>query len=348
MLYDLNIPWSPKTPQPVLERTLRFAKTLGYDVVALNQLIQAPMPSTIVNAIPQLTPPPASHPQPLRPPSPPPAAGTTAIATTTTTTSSSSSSSSRPAALPTTLRRATVLVVDPGITNYKLAEHARAYDLLAVRPTNDKAFAWACQGQDHAGIVSVDLAAQLGYYFAPRTCMAAVAKGIRFEVAYGQAIGGDGANGGGSARSRAQFISNVLGLLRATKGRGILVSSEARSALGLRAPADVVNLMAVWGLGPEKGLEALGTVPRSVVVNAGIQRRGFRGIVDIVRTAGPGPSAGSRDRIKGKDQQASLDLKRKKDADAGGGYGSGGQQSSLNKRQAKRMKRAAAQQVAAE
>lgn len=64
-----------------------------------------------------------------------------------------------------------------------------------------------------------------------------------------------------------------------------MISSEAKSPLELRAPADVVNLFNVWGLGNEKGMEGVGTIPRSVVVNEGIKRTGFRGVVDVVKTA---------------------------------------------------------------
>ena len=45
MLYDLNIAWSPSTPASTLENTLRFAKNLGYDVVALNHLISNSIPT---------------------------------------------------------------------------------------------------------------------------------------------------------------------------------------------------------------------------------------------------------------------------------------------------------------
>lgn len=61
-----------------------------------------------------------------------------------------------------------------------------------------------------------------------------------------------------------------------------MLSSEARDVLGVRPPADVVNLMAVWGLGRERGEEALGANPRGVVVNEGIKRSSFRGVVDVV------------------------------------------------------------------
>ncbi|KAL2130400.1 hypothetical protein VTI74DRAFT_6528 [Chaetomium olivicolor] len=145
----------------------------------------------------------------------------------------------------------------------------------------------------------------LGWHIHHRTAMAAVQRGVRFEICYAQAFGNSNNNnnavGADAARQRANFIANVQGLIRATKGRGIVISSEARGALGLRGPADVVNLMAVWGLGPEKGFAALGEAARAVVVNEGIRRRGFRGVVDIVKTAegGEGVKKGEGEQQEG-------------------------------------------------
>lgn len=75
---------------------------------------------------------------------------------------------------------------------------------------------------------------------------------------------------------------NVQSLVRATVGRGLIISSEARSALGIRAPADVGNLLKVWGLGQERAVEAQTVNPRQVVMNEAIKRSGFRGVVDVV------------------------------------------------------------------
>ncbi|KAK3950932.1 RNase P subunit p30-domain-containing protein [Pseudoneurospora amorphoporcata] len=314
MLYDLNIAWSPTTPASELERTLKFAKNLGYDVVALNQTITGNIPTQphpISNPIPQLTSPHPSFPGGSGSTS---ATSTTTARTTTTTTNLSTTASSAvpptsTSSLPTVLRRVTLTVTDPSTTNYRLADYARSYDLLALRPTNDKAFSWACLSTtEPPAIISLDLTQFLGFHIHHRTAMAAVHRGTRFEICYSQTF--TSGNSVDAQRARSNFIGNVLGLLRATKGRGIIVSSEAKSALGLRGPADVVNLLAVWGLGPEKGTEALGTGPRAVVVNEGVKRRGFRGVVDIVQTA-PGGKVRSEEE-GGKEGETKLSKKQKK------------------------------------
>ncbi|KAH6853519.1 Polymerase/histidinol phosphatase-like protein [Chaetomium sp. MPI-CAGE-AT-0009] len=327
MLYDLNIAWSPGTPAADLERTLKFAKSLGYDVVALNHIISGPIPTQptpITNPIPQLTLPHPSY----------PGGGSGSAATSTTTNTTTTKTTTTPPQqqlLPTTLRRATLTITDPATTNYRLGDFARAYDLVALRPTTERAFAWACATASSAGdaagaaaLVSLDLAAALGWHVHHRTAMAAVQRGVRFEA-----------------------------LLRATKGRGVVVSSEARGVLGLRGPADVVNLMAVWGLGPEKGFAALGEGARAVVVNEGIKRRGFRGVVDIVKPAEGGEEVrkgdgsgdgegegGNGNKVGKKQKQGQQGQKRKND---GGGNGGGGQTGEVSKRQAKKMRKEASQ-----
>src|SRR4051812_26997183 len=200
MLYDLNIAWSPGTPAADLERTLKFAKTLGYDVVALNHIISGPIPTQptpITNPIPQLTPPHPSYPgggSVLVPPPPPPPKTTTKPTST----------------LPTILRRATLTITDPATTNYRLADYTRAYDLLALRPTSDKSFAWACLSTtDPPALISLDLASHLGWHVHHRTAMAAVQRGVRFEICYAQPLSGSGAD----PRGRVNFIGNVQALV---------------------------------------------------------------------------------------------------------------------------------------
>lgn len=343
MLYDLNIHWTPQTPASELERTLKFSASLGYNVVAINHTFSAPIPSQIINPIPQLGPVHSSFPQHNHTPQ--------------------SSSSSTPAStgagnapannkLPTTLRRATVVVSDPA-TNYRLPSIAAAYDMVVCRPTTDKAFAAACTTMSEISMISLDLTQFFPFHFKPKPCMAAVNRGVYFEVCYGQLVAG------GDQRARAVWIANATELLRATRGRGIVLSSEARGAGSLRAPADVVNLLAVWGLGPEKGLEGLGVRPRAVVVNEGLKRRAFKGVVDIVDVEGSIPgrendekdAGGGQKKQKGAKKQQGQNQQQpkgknengKRKHEGGVDEGGGGDQTSLpvmSKRQAKKMKMA--------
>ena len=105
----------------------------------------------------------------------------------------------------------------------------------------------------------------------------ALQRGVKFEICYGSGI----LNSDGGA-SRRNLISNATQLIRATRGRGIVISSEAKRALACRGPADIVNLAVLWGLGQEKGMEAVGNEARSVVVQAEMRRRSFRGVIDVV------------------------------------------------------------------
>ncbi|KAK2028892.1 PHP domain-like protein [Colletotrichum zoysiae] len=277
MLYDLNIPWSPTTDPADLSRTISFASSLGYTVLALNHTITPPIPSQITNPLPKLPPPPSTA-----------SAAAAAVA-----------SPSRPqqkSPRPTVLHRATVLLSDPS-QNYRLPALAAAYDILAVRPTTERAFQAACLSMAEPSLISLDLTQHFPFHFRPKPLMAAVSRGLRFEVCYAQVLAAP------DARARAAFVSNLASLVRATKGRGVVVSSEARSALGLRAPNDVVNLLAVWGLASDKGTEALGANPRGVVVNEGIKRSGFRGVVNVLEVGGREEDAAAAATQKQKQQQ---------------------------------------------
>ena len=64
------------------------------------------------------------------------------------------------------------------------------------------------------------------------------------------------------------------------------MSSEARSVLGVRAPADVGNLLNVWGVEKEQAKEAVTVAPRSVVMNERMRRTSYKGVIDVVEGFG--------------------------------------------------------------
>lgn len=172
------------------------------------------------------------------------------------------------------LTRLNLTLADPA-QNQRLATLSQAYDLIALRPTNEKSLLNACTNLE-CDVISVDLSVRLPYHFKFKMLSAAISRGIRIEICYGPGITGSGLD------ARRNLIGNATSLIRATRGRGIIVSSEARRALGLRAPWDVINLACVWGLSQERGKEAVCEESRKVTALAKLRRTSWRGIVDIV------------------------------------------------------------------
>ncbi|KAI7471711.1 ribonuclease P protein subunit p30 [Hortaea werneckii] len=235
MFYDLNIPWSPDDKH--LPRTLTFLEELGYNAIALNHTIAGKLPAQINCAIPD--------PLPYKD-------------------------------LPKKLeiRRRITLTLTESYQNARLAELARAYDILAVRPVDERSFQLACGSLD-CDIISLDLTQRLPFFFKFKTLSEAVRSGKRLEICYSQGVMGD-------SSARRNLISNVTQLIRASRGRGLLISSEAKAAVGCRGPWDAINLANVWGLGQERGFEAMSKEPRSIVVTAQLKRTSYRGVIDVV------------------------------------------------------------------
>lgn len=165
-------------------------------------------------------------------------------------------------------------LADPA-QNQRLTSLTQAYDLIALRPTNEKSLLNACTNLE-CDIISLDLSVRLPYHFKFKMLSAAVSRGVRLEICYGPGVTGSGVD------ARRNLIGNAMSLIRATRGRGIIVSSEARRALSLRAPWDVINLTCVWGLSQERGKEAICEEARKVTALAKLKRTSWRGIVDIV------------------------------------------------------------------
>lgn len=172
------------------------------------------------------------------------------------------------------LSRLNLTLSDPA-QNQRLTSLTQIYDLVAIRPTNEKALLNACTNLE-CDLISLDLSVRLPYHFKFKMLSAAIARGIRLEICYGPGVTGSGLD------ARRNLIGNAMALIRATRGRGIIVSSEAKRALGVRAPWDVINLACVWGLSQERGKEAVCEEARKAVALASLKRTSWRGIVDIV------------------------------------------------------------------
>ena len=202
------------------------------------------------------------------------------------------------------LRRCTLHLSDTSY-NHRISQIAAAYDIFVIRPTNEASLSQACQTLE-CDIVSLDLTQRFPFYFKHKTFSAALQRGMRFEVCYGPGI----MNSDGGA-SRRNLISNATQLIRATRGRGLVISSEAKRALTCRAPADIVNLAVMWGLASDRAVESIAREARNVVVQAGLKRRSYRGVIDVLK-GGETAARPAQAANKGETKKASA--KRKADA----------------------------------
>lgn len=205
------------------------------------------------------------------------------------------------------LRRCTLYLTDTS-QNHRLSHIAAAYDIFVIRPTNEIALGQALLSLE-CDLVSLDLCQRFPFYFKHKPFSAALRRGIKFEICYAPGI----LNSDGGA-SRRNLISNATQLVRVTRGIGLVVSSEAKRALACRAPADVVNLCVMWGLAQERALEAVTREARNVVVQAGIKRSSFRGVIDIIHGGNPPIRSADTEKKKKDDKSKALHTKRTADA----------------------------------
>ncbi|KAJ4341123.1 RNA-binding RNA processing protein rpp1 [Ascochyta clinopodiicola] len=199
------------------------------------------------------------------------------------------------------LRRCNIFLTDSA-SNFRIPQLQQHYDLVAARPTDERTLQQACHSLD-VDIISLDLTRRFEKHFKFPMLGAAIARGIKIELCYSQGILSS------DPQAKRNLISNATQLIRVTRGRGLIFSSEAKSVLGIRAPSDVINLASVWGLGTEKGKDGLTKEPRSVVEHARLKRQSFKGVIDIVH-GGEKPAPVSKDKQDGKSKAKNQNGKR--------------------------------------
>ncbi|CAG8693391.1 25957_t:CDS:2, partial [Gigaspora margarita] len=128
-------------------------------------------------------------------------------------------------------------------TNNALA----TYDILAVRPTNEKTFQNACNTLE-IDIISLEMGSRLPFYLKHSIV------GLAIE----------------HSTSRRYLISNAQNLVRVSRGKNIIITSEAQRAMELRGPYDIVNLGTIMGMNQAIAKECITTNCRSVVIHAAV------------------------------------------------------------------------------
>lgn len=145
--------------------------------------------------------------------------------------------------------RITLVLSDPAKCQSVLKiNNTGAFDVVAVQPLNEKALQLTTANLD-VDLISMPMATRWPYFLKHKTVGQALGKGIKFELCYSGLIGGPAGYESSSALgvtgkiSRKQFFSNSLQLIRASRSKGLVLSSGATEPMNVRNYVDVLAIL---------------------------------------------------------------------------------------------------------
>lgn len=143
-------------------------------------------------------------------------------------------------------------------------------------PTSEKAFHLACSTLE-IDIISLNLTdGRLPFMLKNNIVGEAISRGVYFEVNYAAAIQGILHSHSHchslDQSSRRNLFGNMVSLMRATRGRNIIISSGPTKPLFLRAAKDLMNMATLFGLSGDVPYKTLVENPRNVLYHAATRK----------------------------------------------------------------------------
>ena len=113
--------------------------------------------------------------------------------------------------------------------------YLKSFDILVVKPKNDKILESCLMSELNCDIINIDLYAKFSFMPKKKLFQTAAEKGMFFEVEYGKFIADN--------ESRSNFISNFILLNQVLKGNNLIISSGAENLFMQRNPEDIITIM---------------------------------------------------------------------------------------------------------
>ena len=111
----------------------------------------------------------------------------------------------------------------------------KSFDILAIKPKNDKILESCLMSEINCDIINIDLYEKFSFMSKKKLFQTAADKGMFFEVEYGKFITDN--------ESRNGFISNFILLNQVLKGKNLIISSGAENLFMQRNPEDVITIL---------------------------------------------------------------------------------------------------------
>ena len=113
--------------------------------------------------------------------------------------------------------------------------YLKSFDILAVRPKNDKILESCLTSELNCDIITIDLYEKFSFMSKKKLFQTAADKGMFFEIEYGKFITDN--------ESRSNFISNFILLNQVLKGNNLIISSGAENVFMQRNPEDIIIIL---------------------------------------------------------------------------------------------------------
>jgi ribonuclease P/MRP protein subunit RPP1 len=109
-----------------------------------------------------------------------------------------------------------------------------SFDLFAVRTGEQEAIFEQCCTKSDADIISLNLGNRMNFFINKTVVKQAIARGISFEICYGSGCLE------GSQANRKQFLVNAMSLVKASKGKSLILGCDSDRRIYQRSPVDAV------------------------------------------------------------------------------------------------------------
>lgn len=173
--------------------------------------------------------------------------------------------------------RITIKVDDPSQCQ-SIAKFQQIFDLVAVEPQTEKAFQSAISNLD-VDIITFNLQQRLPCYMKHKTLGSAIEKGIFFEIKYTDFL---------NSKSRAQAISNSKQIVRASRNRGMIISSgcHVNTPFQLRNSANVVPVLKMLGIDSNRANQMFKDWSLKALLNGRLRIKSYKQTIAIADTEG--------------------------------------------------------------
>jgi len=184
--------------------------------------------------------------------------------------------------------RVTIVINDPSQCQ-GLSKLQNSFDILAVQPVSERALILCTTNLD-IDLISFSMGSKLPFFIKHKTVGSAIEKGIKFEICYSPMIGGSAAytmsNDNLRLSSTGQlirknFFNNALQLIRASRSKGLIVSSGASQPLHVRNSSDIINLLKTLDLDSSRSKACVTLNPEKVLISGRLRVKSYKQTIQI-------------------------------------------------------------------